>query len=88
MFLTKLPFPVPNKDNFKQFYSKELPEAVFNFRQILGRLKRSDTDKGKLILFDKRLLTKNYSNAFLKYFEKDNITHQDRYTFIEWLSDL
>src|SRR5699024_3429651 len=61
MFLTKLPFPVPNKDNFKQFYSKELPEAVFNFRQILGRLKRSDTDKGKLILFDKRLLTKNYS---------------------------
>ena len=88
IFLTKLPFPVPNKDNFKQFYSKELPEAVFIFRQILGRLKRSDTDKGKLILFDERLLTKNYSNAFLKYFEKDNITHQDRYTFIDWLSDL
>ena len=88
IFLTKLPFPVPEEDNFKNFYSKDLPEAVFTFRQILGRLKRTEEDKGKIILFDKRLLTKNYRNAFLKYFEKDNITHEDRYAFIEWLTDL
>lgn len=39
--LTKLPFPVPQGDSFRDFYTTDLPEAVIHFRQIIGRVKRS-----------------------------------------------
>src|SRR5699024_11378564 len=79
--LTKLPFPLPSGDSFRNFYKEDLPEAVIHFRQIAGRLKRSQDDKGILILFDNQILYKPYKNAFLKYFPEKNIIKVDWESF-------
>ena len=50
-----------------------LPQAVIEVKQAAGRLIRSSTDKGVLILADKRLLTKGYGRAFLKSLPSKNI---------------
>ena len=81
LMLTKLPFPVPKGDSFRDFYTTDLPEAVIHFRQIIGRVKRSSEDKGVVLLFDDRIMTKPYKNAFLKYFPEENIIHDTRETF-------
>mgnify|MGYP001942118917 FL=1 len=88
LMLTKLPFPVPKGDSFRDFYTEDLPEAVIHFRQIIGRVKRSDKDKGVVLLFDDRIMTKPYKNAFLKYFPEENIFHDTRESFKALLFDL
>ena len=42
-----------------------LPQAVIEIKQAAGRLIRSSTDKGVLVLADRRLLTKGYGKVFL-----------------------
>ena len=42
-----------------------LPEAVMDLKQAAGRLIRSSTDSGYLVLADARLQTKRYGKAFL-----------------------
>lgn len=42
-----------------------LPAAVLETKQAAGRLIRSASDRGALILADKRLITKGYGKAFL-----------------------
>ena len=88
IFLTKLPFPVPTGEGFRHFYKEDLPDAVFMFRQILGRIKRNENDSGRIVLFDNRLLNKTYKNAFLKYFEEENIIYDDRSAFNDMLTRL
>ena len=46
--------------------SYTLPQAVIEIKQAAGRLIRSSTDKGVLVLADKRLLTKGYGKTFLR----------------------
>ncbi|MDO4442667.1 MAG: helicase C-terminal domain-containing protein [Slackia sp.] len=43
-----------------------LPQAVIEIKQAAGRLIRSSTDTGVLILADRRLLTKGYGKTFLR----------------------
>src|SRR5699024_9991965 len=88
IFLTKLPFPVPTGEGFRHFYKEDLPDAVFMFRQILGRIKRNENDSGRIVLFDNRLLNKPYKNAFVKYFEEENIIYDDRSAFNDMLTRL
>lgn len=88
LMLTKLPFPVPKGDSFKDFYTTDLPEAVIHFRQIAGRVKRSEKDKGIILLLDDRIMTKPYRQAFLKYFPEKNIHHNSRESFKALLFDL
>jgi Rad3-related DNA helicase/DNA polymerase III epsilon subunit-like protein len=47
---------------FERFY---LPEAVLKFRQGFGRLIRSETDTGVVVVLDHRLTQKSYRQAFL-----------------------
>ncbi|HEX3988462.1 MAG TPA: helicase C-terminal domain-containing protein, partial [Verrucomicrobiae bacterium] len=42
-----------------------LPEAVLKFRQGVGRLIRTRTDTGIVVVLDNRVLTKRYGKAFL-----------------------
>ena len=42
-----------------------LPQAVLETKQAAGRLIRKATDKGVLVLADKRLVTKSYGKVFL-----------------------
>jgi ATP-dependent DNA helicase DinG len=47
---------------FDAFY---LPEAVLKFRQGFGRLIRTETDHGVVVVLDHRLTQKNYRGAFV-----------------------
>lgn len=88
IMLSKLPFPIPKYDDFKYFYNEDLPQAVFQFRQMIGRVKRNKKDNGLVLLLDNRILSKPYRNAFLKYFPKENIIKGSRNTFKQYLSHL
>ena len=76
--LTKLPFPNPGspvEEARRQWFSGEgrdyfrdhsLPRAVMKFRQGFGRLIRSTTDRGAVVVLDSRLLSRGYGRAFLE----------------------
>jgi len=72
--ICKLPFDVPSDPIFaarsetfeNAFNDYSVPETVLRFRQGFGRLIRSRTDRGVVAVFDKRLISKGYGEAFLK----------------------
>jgi DNA polymerase-3 subunit epsilon/ATP-dependent DNA helicase DinG len=72
--IAKLPFDVPSdpiiasrSETFEDpFNEYSLPEAILRFRQGFGRLIRTQSDRGVVAVFDKRLLTKKYGRLFLE----------------------
>lgn len=83
--ITKLPFTPPTmpvesarNDLLKSqgknaFTSSSLPQAVLRFRQGCGRLIRSNTDRGCIIILDNRILTKSYGRTFLDSLPKQPV---------------
>lgn len=77
VIITRLPFENPGhplheaKSEVLQaqkrssFHEITLPSAVIRFRQGIGRLIRSSTDVGLLMILDSRVLNKNYGKEFL-----------------------
>ena len=77
LVLTKLPFHVFTEPlvrgrieylrsrGLEPFTHYTLPEAVINFRQGFGRLIRNRTDRGVVVVTDRRIVTKSYGRAFL-----------------------
>jgi DNA polymerase-3 subunit epsilon/ATP-dependent DNA helicase DinG len=71
--ITKLPFDVPSDpivaaraETFENpFNEYMLPEAILRFRQGFGRLIRSNSDRGIVVIYDKRVLSKSYGKLFL-----------------------
>ncbi|MGI8560357.1 MAG: ATP-dependent DNA helicase [Luteimonas sp.] len=73
----KLPFAAPDDPVFEArldairrkggnpFRDEQLPQAVIALKQGVGRLIRSETDRGVLVLCDPRLLGKSYGKLFL-----------------------
>jgi DNA polymerase-3 subunit epsilon/ATP-dependent DNA helicase DinG len=72
--IIKLPFDVPSDpivasraESFEDpFYQYSLPEAILRFRQGFGRLIRTQSDRGVVAIFDKRVVTKSYGHTFLE----------------------
>jgi ATP-dependent DNA helicase DinG len=73
LVIVKLPFDVPTdpiiaarsetfEDPFNQY---ALPEAILRFRQGFGRLIRTETDRGVVVVMDRRILTKRYGQLFI-----------------------
>lgn len=80
--IPKLPFGLPTDplscerqqrdDHAWAHYS--LPAAVIEVKQAVGRLIRTATDKGIVVLADKRLITKYYGKKFLNSLPSKNIS--------------
>ncbi|MBI2912973.1 MAG: 3'-5' exoribonuclease [Chloroflexi bacterium] len=74
LIVTRLPFTVPTEPVFAArsalyddpFSQYALPQAVLRFKQGFGRLIRSKTDRGVLVVLDRRIVSKNYGQAFLE----------------------
>ncbi|MGE5139765.1 MAG: ATP-dependent DNA helicase, partial [Rudaea sp.] len=72
--ITRLPFAVPSDPIFSArsetfddpFAQYAVPEAVLRFRQGFGRLIRSKTDRGVVVVLDRRVLTKSYGRLFVE----------------------
>lgn len=73
LIITKLPFDVPtdpiirarcnnidNNDNGRSFIKLIVPNAIIKMKQGVGRLIRSEEDRGIVLILDNRMKTKGY----------------------------
>ncbi|HOX84973.1 MAG TPA: helicase C-terminal domain-containing protein [bacterium] len=77
VIITRLPFKVPNepviearyeaieKMGGNPFIDYAVPLAVIKFRQGFGRLIRSTSDRGAVLIYDNRIVKKSYGKRFL-----------------------
>lgn len=79
--IPKLPFGLPTDPlscerelhDPRAWAHYSLPQAVIAIKQAVGRLIRTSSDKGIVVLADKRLLTKYYGKKFLNSLPTKNI---------------
>ena len=84
--IPKLPFASPRDPLVRErdlreeraWFNHSLPEAVIEVKQAAGRLIRTATDSGVLVLADSRLVTKRYGRQFIASLPKSDATLLER----------
>ena len=86
--ITKLPFKVPTEPivaarseqlqakGINPFMHYFLPQAVLKFRQGCGRLIRTKTDRGLILVCDRRIMERNYGKFFVQSLPRCPIHYQ------------
>ena len=99
LVITRLPFAVPTDPVFSAraelfddpFNEYMVPRAVLRFKQGFGRLIRSWSDRGVVILMDRRVQSKSYGRVFLDSLPKCTVKRgglrQMPQEVVNWLGD-
>jgi DNA polymerase-3 subunit epsilon/ATP-dependent DNA helicase DinG len=74
LVIARLPFPVPSDPVFQAraelfdqpFEQYALPQAILRFKQGFGRLIRRKTDRGVMVVLDRRLRSRTYGESFMR----------------------
>ena len=97
--LVRLPFSPPDEPVIQAksellkaqgknpFSAHSLPEAIIRFKQGVGRLIRRSSDRGVIIVYDRRIKTTRYGNAFIESIPSMNVKEGDLYDLIELIED-
>lgn len=73
-----------NRSSFSNFL---LPDAAVRFKQGVGRLIRSETDRGTVVVLDNRLVTKAYGKVFRNSIPIKNIVVTEKAELINQIND-
>ena len=85
VIITKLPFSVPDhpllearverirQNGGNPFVEYQVPEAAIKLRQGFGRLIRSTSDTGEVVILDPRIRTRAYGRVFLESLPECNM---------------
>lgn len=88
VIIDKLPFAVPtdpivaarsrfiDENGGRSFFDYSVPQAVITLKQGIGRLIRSNSDRGVIAILDPRLRTKGYGKDFLQSLPRMRITSE------------
>jgi len=88
LIVDKLPFEVPDdpltsarmnhisEQGKSPFFSYQVPRAIIQLKQGVGRLIRSSQDRGIIVIFDTRLITKGYGRLFMRSLPPCKVVHR------------
>ncbi|MEK5442088.1 ATP-dependent DNA helicase DinG [Fredinandcohnia sp. FSL W7-1320] len=97
LVIVRLPFTAPNDpifavrtkeiegkggDSFKEL---SLPEAILRFKQGIGRLIRSEKDKGVIFILDRRIITAWYGKKFVSSIPQMKLIQKPLHELMEYV---